>query len=138
MPHEMARTPAGSSRSAARRYQARVAAGQIASDTVSILVRPRVTARVSRRTGTEGTRITVTGVVTPSQSSDRAELAAFDPDRKRWVISDARPVPRSGKVVFRYELEAGPQRIRILVRRMNSGFAGSDSGVIRVVGTKKT
>lgn len=119
------------------RYQARVAAGQIASDTVSILVRPRVKARVPRRTGVEGTRITVIATVTPSQSADRVELAAYDPRRKRWIINDARQVPRSGRVVLRHELEAGPQRIRVLVRRTNSGFAGADSGIIRVVGTKK-
>jgi plastocyanin len=120
------------------RLQARVAAGQIASPTISVRVRPRVVIRVPRRVAAAGAAIAVTGTITPSESADRAELAAFDSDRKRWVVSQTRSLPKSGRVAFRFKLDEGRQRIRILVRRTNAGFATADSRIVSVLGTKKT
>jgi hypothetical protein len=120
------------------RYQARVAAGQVASDTVEVVVRPRVSIAVSRRTVPAGTRIVVTARVTPAGAADSADLAAYDPERKRWVVEETRVVQRNGKAVFRPRLDAGGTRLRIMLRRgsTEAGFATAESRIVRVVGLK--
>jgi plastocyanin len=120
------------------RYQARVAAGRIASDTVAIEVRPRITMAIPRRTAPAGTAIVVTGRITPAGAANRAELMAYDPDRKRWISIQERPVPKTGRVEFRPKVEEGSTRLRITVAGASAkpGFADAVSRVVRVVGTK--
>jgi plastocyanin len=119
------------------RYQARVAADQIASPLVSFLVLPRISMRVSPRTVTVGKPIVVTGKVTPSRAADEAKLTAYDKDRKRWVSVQARRV-RNGKVVFRAKLDEGVTRLRIEVSRAaaNTGFSSAVSPFVRVLAPK--
>lgn len=120
------------------RYQARVAAGQIASDTLSVAVRPRVTMNVSRRTVPAGTTVEVTGRIRPSLAADEATFTYYDTDRKRWVPLQERRVLKNGTVTFRPKVGEGSTRVRIEVRRgsIEPGFATAESRFVRVLGTK--
>jgi hypothetical protein len=63
---------------------------------------------------------------------------AYDPDRKRWISIQERPVPKTGRVEFRPKVEEGSTRLRITVAGASAkpGFADAVSRVVRVVGTK--
>jgi plastocyanin len=120
------------------RYQARVAAGQIASPIVSFVVRPRISISVSPRTVVIGKPIVVTGKVKPATAADEAELTAYNSDRKRWIPVQTRRVQKNGKVVFRAKLEKGSTRLRIEVSRgaATNGFSGAESRFVRVLAPK--
>jgi plastocyanin len=120
------------------RYQARVAAGQIASDTVEVIVRPRVTIAVSRRTAPAGTKIVVTGRIAPAGAAANVDLAIYDPGRKRWVVIGTQRVKKDGKAVFRPTIEEGATRLRVVLRRgsTQAGFTTAESRIVRVVGLK--
>lgn len=120
------------------RYQARVAAGQIASPIVSFVVRPGISISVSPRTVVIGKPIVVTGKVRPATAADEAELTAYNSDRKRWIPVQTRRIQRNGKVVFRTRLEKGSTRLRIEVSRgaANNGFSGAESRFVRVLAPK--
>lgn len=116
------------------RYQARVAAGQIASPFVLFFVRPRISMSVTPRAVTVDKPIVVTGKITPARAAVEADLAAYNSDRKRWVSVQTRHVPKNGKVVFRTKLAERSTRLRIEVSRSdaNSGFSGAESRFVRV------
>jgi plastocyanin len=119
------------------RFQARVAADQIASTLVGIDVRPRIGIGLSRRVAPVGTRIVVTGKVAPAGAVLRADLSAFDNERKRWAMLATRAVKR-GKVAFTIRAPEGRTRFRISARRgsIAAGYTPVDSPIVRVTGTK--
>lgn len=120
------------------RYQARVAAGQIASALASFVVRPRISMSVSPRTVTVGKPIVVTGKILPASAASEAKLTAYQSDRKRWASVQTRRVQKNGKVVFRAKLEERSVRLRIEVSRgaANTGFSGAESRFVRVLAPK--
>jgi plastocyanin len=120
------------------RYQARVAADQIASRTVDVAVRPTIAIALSRRTAPAGTTITVTGKVRPGRAVGRADLSGYDNRRKRWVVLLTRGVAKDGKVAFRVKVAEGSTRLRISARRAEtaSGYTPAQSKIVRVLGTK--
>ena len=121
------------------RYQARIAADQIASKMVDVAVRPKITIAVSKRTAPVGTSILVTGKISPGGAVDRADLAGYDTRRKRWIPLLSKAVPASGKVRFRSKVEEGSTRLRISIRggSTEAGYTTAESRFVRVVGTVK-
>lgn len=120
------------------RLQARVAAGQVASRTLSMRVRPRATISLSPRTAPAGQRISVQSRVTPASAASRANLVVYDQERKRWTTQQSRPIPSSGRVAFVYRPSAGRTRMRVEVRSPRPGFVSVDTRVVTVVGVEKS
>jgi hypothetical protein len=121
------------------RYQARAAADQIVSKMVDVAVKPKVTIAVSRRVAPAGAMLTVTGRILPGGAVDRADLVGYDQRRKRWVTLTTRDVAKSGKVVFRVQVEEGANRLKISFRRgsTSAGYTPAESRFVRVLGTKQ-
>jgi hypothetical protein len=122
------------------RYQARVAADQIASKMIDVAVRPTIGIAVAPRVAPVGTTITVTGKIRPGAAVDSADLSVYDSRRKRWVVAASRRVAKDGKVIFRSKLEEGITRVRISARRAstNAGYTPTESRFVRVTVTKKS
>ena len=121
------------------RYQARAAADQLASKMVDVAVKPKVTIAVSRRVAPAGSTLTVTGRILPGGAVDRADLLGYDLRRKRWATLTSRAVAKSGKVVFRMQVEEGANRLKISFRRgsTSAGYTPAESRFVRVLGTKQ-
>ncbi len=118
------------------RYQARVAADQIASGAVDLAVRPTISIGLSRKSAATGASVTVVGRVLPVRSAERADLLGYDKRRKRWVPLASKAIGSSGRLSYKYKVVEGATRLRIAIRRsaVAAGYVTAESRIVTVTG----
>jgi hypothetical protein len=119
------------------RYRATAAAGQAASRPLSVAVAPRLRIRVSDKSVPAGTRIAVTGIVTPAGSVRVLDLEVYDGARRRWNRLDSKRMRGAARATFRLRVSEGRARVRVSVRRtgLGPGFTVGASRFIVVTGS---
>lgn len=118
------------------RLRARVAANQISSDLADLEVLPRLRVGIQPKLVRAGSRVLVTGVITPSGAASMADLEVYDTERKGWVREQSRRFSKSGKATFVFKAEKGRTRLRVVLKRwyLDPGFAPVVSKTVSVVG----
>jgi hypothetical protein len=117
-------------------YRADVFSGELLSTAVAVDVRPILTLAAKRRKAPAGSLLTLSSRVVPAEAATSIELTRYDRKRQRWRRVLARSTS-TGTVTFRWRVEYGRSMLRATVvkRGLASGFAGTSSRSVLVIGT---
>jgi len=121
-------------------YRATVAAGKkkLTSSSISVTVKPLLTAAPRARTARTGTVLRITGRVTPAAAANTVALMRFDRSLRRWKRVAEAQVRTDGAATFAWPVVRGRSLLRLEVLRSGRepGFdvGASDRIVITGVG----
>jgi hypothetical protein len=118
------------------RLRALVAAGQVSSEFVDVSILPRLQMRVRPTRVSKGSRIVVTGRVTPARAATSVDLEERR-GGENWQRKSTKAVSKQGVVTFVFPATAGRNRLRLTLKRgaLNAGFEPVTSRSTLVVGT---
>jgi hypothetical protein len=122
-------------------FRATAAAAQLVSPKVKVLVKPRLTIRVSSRRAKARHRVRVTVAVEPDEDAVTSVvlMRSYNPKHAtqvRWKSLLTKKVDEDGRVVFTVRALSGKSLFRAQVSRLNlePGYTPTVSGVVSVTG----